>query len=43
MTAEELQTMRDEQQAHKLPTGVYGSYAKWRDASPEQIKAKIEE
>jgi glutamyl-tRNA synthetase len=43
MTAEELQIMRDEQQAHKLPTGVYGSYAKRRDASLEQIQAALDQ
>lgn len=35
--------MRDEQQAHKLATGVYGQYAKRRDASLEQIQAALDQ
>ena len=40
-TAEELAVMRKQQQEAKVPPGYYGRWAIWRDATPEQVKAKL--
>jgi glutamyl-tRNA synthetase len=42
-TAEELAGMRKQQQEAKVPPGYYGRWALWRDASPEQVRAKLAE
>ena len=42
MTEEEIAEIRKEQEAQKLNPGIYGKYAKCRDLSFEEIKAKIE-
>ncbi len=41
MTKDELDLQRKEQEADKVRPGYYGKYAKWRDASIEQIQEKI--
>ncbi|MDR2987874.1 MAG: glutamate--tRNA ligase [Nocardiopsaceae bacterium] len=42
-TAEELSAMRKQQQESKVPPGYYGRWAIWRDATPEQVQAKLAE
>ena len=42
-TAGELAEMRKRQQEAKVPPGYYGSWAIWRDATPEQVQAKLAE
>jgi len=42
-TAEELETVRGEQEAQKLRTGYYGKWAKHRDISFEEAKALIDD
>ncbi|HKR72200.1 MAG TPA: glutamate--tRNA ligase family protein [Streptosporangiaceae bacterium] len=42
-TAEDLAEMRKQQQAAKVPPGYYGRWALWRDATPEQVQAKLDE
>jgi glutamyl-tRNA synthetase len=42
-TAEELAEMRKQQQQAKVPPGYYGRWAIWRDATAEQVKAKLAE
>lgn len=42
-TAEELADMRRRQQEAKVPPGYYGRWALWRDATPEQVQAKLAE
>ena len=42
-TAEELEQVRNEQEAQKLRTGYYGKYAKHRDITVEEAKALIDE
>lgn len=42
-TAEELEEVRARQEAEKLRTGYYGSFAKHRDITAEEAKALIEE
>lgn len=39
---EELSQLRKDQEAQGVKPGYYGEWAKWRDASPEQVKAQIE-
>lgn len=41
ISEEELSEMRDEQTVNKIRTGVYGEYAKHRDLSSEEVKARI--
>lgn len=41
LAAAELEDIRTAQTAGKQPTGVYGRYATWRDASLEDVKAKL--
>jgi glutamyl-tRNA synthetase len=41
-TKEELAAITQRQQATKLPTGYYGSWAIWRDADPADIQAKLD-
>ena len=40
-TAEELSAIREEQEAAKLTPGYYGKWAKWRDASLEDVEAQL--
>ena len=40
-SAEELEEMREHQEDNKLEIGYYGKFAKWRDASLEQIEEAI--
>jgi glutamyl-tRNA synthetase len=42
-TKEELADITARQQAAKLPTGYYGSWAIWRDADPAAVQAKLVE
>ncbi len=42
-TEEELSAIRAKQEEAKLTPGYYGEYAIWRDASLEQIQAKLNE
>ena len=42
-TAGELAEMRKRQQEAKVPPGYYGRWAIWRDATPEQVQAKLAE
>ncbi|WP_026317077.1 glutamate--tRNA ligase [Actinokineospora enzanensis] len=42
-TKDELADISARQQAVKLPTGYYGSWAIWRDATPEDVAAKLAE
>ena len=42
-TAEELESVRNEQEAAKLRTGYYGKFAKHRDITFEEAKALIDE
>ncbi|HEY2205234.1 MAG TPA: glutamate--tRNA ligase family protein [Pseudonocardia sp.] len=40
-TREELAETTRRQQATKVPTGYYGSWATWRDADPDEVAAKL--
>ncbi|WP_028926809.1 glutamate--tRNA ligase [Pseudonocardia acaciae] len=40
-TREELAAITEQQQAAKLPTGYYGSWARWRDADPDEVAARL--
>jgi glutamyl-tRNA synthetase len=42
-TSTELAQMRKLQQEEKVPPGYYGRWAIWRDATPEQVQAKLDE
>jgi glutamyl-tRNA synthetase len=42
-TKDELSGITARQQAAKLPTGYYGSWAIWRDADPAAVQAKLAE
>jgi glutamyl-tRNA synthetase len=42
-TAEELADIRRQQQEAKVPPGYYGRWAIWRDATDEQVLAKLTE
>ncbi len=41
-TKDELAAITARQQATKLPTGYYGSWAIWRDAAPPDVQAKLD-
>jgi glutamyl-tRNA synthetase len=41
-TKDELAAITARQQATKLPTGYYGSWALWRDADPADVQAKLD-
>lgn len=41
MTEDELEAVRAEQSSMKLVPGIYGAFAKWRDADALQIEAAI--
>jgi glutamyl-tRNA synthetase len=41
-TPEEMETMRKTQESLKLRPGYYGEWAKWRNASDEQIVAELD-
>lgn len=43
MTEEELEAVRTEQTAMKLVPGIYGAFAKWRDADAAEIEKAIAE
>jgi glutamyl-tRNA synthetase len=38
---DELAEMTKRQQATKVPTGYYGSWARWRDADPDEVAGKL--
>jgi glutamyl-tRNA synthetase len=40
-TRDELAEMTKSQQATKMPTGYYGTWATWRDADPGEVAAKL--
>src|SRR5215472_18787177 len=40
-TAEELADIRRQQQEAKVPPGYYGRWAIWRDATADQVQAKL--
>ena len=40
-TRDELAAITKQQQATKVPTGYYGSWARWRDADPDEVAAKL--
>ena len=40
-TRDELAAMTKRQQGTKVPTGYYGSWARWRDADPDEVTAKL--
>ena len=42
-TKSELADITGRQQAAKIPTGYYGSWAIWRDAEPDAVRAKLDE
>ncbi len=42
-TKDELADITARQQAAKIPTGYYGSWAIWRDADPAAVQAKLAE
>ncbi len=42
-TEEELASIREQQESQKLTPGYYGEFAVWRNASLEQIQAKLAE
>lgn len=42
-TKDELADSTSRQQAAKIPTGYYGSWAIWRDADPAAVQAKLAE
>ncbi|HKR50842.1 MAG TPA: glutamate--tRNA ligase family protein [Pseudonocardiaceae bacterium] len=42
-TKAELADITARQQAAKIPTGYYGSWASWRDADPAAVRAKLTE
>ncbi len=42
-TKSELADITGRQQATKIPTGYYGSWAIWRDADPSAVQAKLAE
>jgi len=42
LSSEELERMREEQEKSNERTGCYGKWAKWRDASLEDVKGKLE-
>lgn len=42
LTEDEINSIRETQEQNKLTPGIYGEYAKYRDASSEEINSKIE-
>jgi glutamyl-tRNA synthetase len=42
-SSEELEAMRTKQDEMKIKTGYYGEFAKWRNATPEEILKKLDE
>ncbi len=42
MTEEEIAAVREEQEQQKLTPGIYGSFAKCRDLSYEEVKARLD-
>ncbi|WP_163505408.1 glutamate--tRNA ligase [Fodinicola acaciae] len=41
-TKDELAAITAQQQAQKVPTGYYGTWALWRNASAEEVRAKLD-
>ncbi len=41
MTEEEIESVRNMQQAAKKVPGIYGPYSQWRDATIEKQREKI--
>ena len=42
LSQEEMDAIRERQKAAGLPTGIYGEYARWRNATDEEIKAELD-
>lgn len=42
MTEDEIAAVRETQEAEKVLPGIYGEYAKYRDITPEDAKARID-
>ena len=43
LSVDEMEEIRKKQTAEGLVTGIYGKYAKWKDASEEEIVQKLDE
>jgi len=43
MTAEEMDSIREQQTKTKIAQGIYGNYSVWRNKSPEELLGTIEE
>jgi len=43
MTPEEIEGIRESQKISKQVPGIYGNYALWRNASDEDVMAKIQQ
>jgi glutamyl-tRNA synthetase len=43
MSEEEITDVRSIQEASKVPTGIYGEFSPWRNASYEDVKKAIDE
>lgn len=43
MTEEEITDVRAIQEASKVPTGIYGEFSPWRNASYEEVKKALDE
>lgn len=42
LTADEMSEIRERQASAGFPTGIYGQWAKWRDATEAEISAQLE-
>jgi len=42
LTSEEMEKIREEQSLAKRVTGIYGSYAAWRERTFEEYKSALE-
>jgi len=43
MSAEELNSIRDQQMKTKIAPGIYGNYSVWRNKSPDELLEKLQE
>lgn len=43
MTAEEMDSIREQQMKTKIAPGIYGNYSVWRNKSPEELMEKLQE
>lgn len=43
MTAEEMDSIREQQTKTKIAQGIYGNYSVWRNKSPEELLEKLQE